>query len=48
MKEEELLAAKHVGEVMKIISDATHNTYDPDELLKVEPLFVNGIHTPAH
>lgn len=47
MKEEELLVAKHVGEVMKIIFDATHNTYDPDELLKVEPLSVNGIRTPA-
>lgn len=38
MKEEELLVAKHVGEVMKILSDATHNAYDPDELLKVKSL----------
>jgi hypothetical protein len=38
MKEEELLVAKHVGEVMKILSDATHNAYDPDELLKVQSL----------
>ena len=36
MKEEELLVANHVGEVMKILSDATHNAYDPDELLKVQ------------
>ncbi|KAG0573664.1 hypothetical protein KC19_VG198400 [Ceratodon purpureus] len=35
MREEELLAAKHVGEVMKILSDVTHSAYDPDELLKV-------------
>lgn len=36
MREEELLVAKHVGEVMKILSDITHSAYDPDELLKVE------------
>lgn len=35
MREEELLVAKHVGEVMKILSDVTHSAYDPDELLKV-------------
>lgn len=35
MREEELFAAKHVGEVMKILHDATHGAYDPDELLKV-------------
>jgi len=38
MREEQLLVAKHVGEVMKILSEATRSAYDPDELLKVENL----------
>ncbi|CAM6078912.1 unnamed protein product [Sphagnum tenellum] len=35
MKEEELIRTKHVGEVMKVLHDATDHAYDPDELLKV-------------
>jgi hypothetical protein len=39
MKEEELIRTKHVGEVMKVLHDATDHAYDPDELLKVLILF---------
>jgi hypothetical protein len=35
MKEEELIRTNHVGEVMKVLHDATDHAYDPDELLKV-------------
>lgn len=35
IKEEELVAAKHVGEAIKILQEATHCFYDPEELLKV-------------
>jgi hypothetical protein len=38
MKEEELIRTKHVGEVMKVLHDATDHAYNPDELLTV-PLF---------
>ncbi|CAK9221019.1 unnamed protein product [Sphagnum jensenii] len=35
MKEEELIRTKHVGEVMKVLHDATDHAYNPDELLTV-------------
>lgn len=39
IKEEELVLARHVGEAIKILQEATHCFYDPEELLKVP--FVN-------
>lgn len=35
IKEEELVLARHVGEAIKILQEATHCFYDPEELLKV-------------
>ncbi|KAI8558178.1 hypothetical protein RHMOL_Rhmol04G0069500 [Rhododendron molle] len=35
MKEEELLTANHVGEVINILQKTTHDLFDPDELLTV-------------
>lgn len=35
MKEEELLMANHVGDVINIIQRTTHHLFDPDELLTV-------------
>lgn len=35
MKEEDLMAARHVGEAVKIIQHLTHHLFDPDELLTV-------------
>eukprot|EP00252_Welwitschia_mirabilis_P000883 TRINITY_DN10875_c0_g2_i1.p1 TRINITY_DN10875_c0_g2~~TRINITY_DN10875_c0_g2_i1.p1 ORF type:complete len:362 (+),score=59.89 TRINITY_DN10875_c0_g2_i1:144-1088(+) len=35
IKEEELLAAQYVGDVISILQDATHHAFDPDALLKV-------------
>jgi len=43
MKEEELIRTKHVGEVMKVLHDATDHAYNPDELLTV-PLFFSCFH----
>ena len=38
MKEEELLVAQHVGDVINILQMTTHHLFDPDELLTVNPL----------
>ncbi|KAJ6710729.1 hypothetical protein OIU74_011565 [Salix koriyanagi] len=35
MKEEELLLAHHVGDVINILQKTTHHLFDPDELLTV-------------
>ncbi|KAK1389116.1 RabGAP/TBC domain-containing family protein [Heracleum sosnowskyi] len=35
MKEEELLVAQHVGDVINILQMTTHHLFDPDELLTV-------------
>jgi len=35
MKEEELLGAQQIGDVIKILQKTTHHLYDPDELLTV-------------
>ncbi|KAK8955822.1 hypothetical protein KSP40_PGU005593 [Platanthera guangdongensis] len=35
MKEEELLKAHHIGDVLNILQVASHHLYDPDELLTV-------------
>lgn len=35
MKEEELLCAHQVGDVINILQRATHHMYDPDKLLEV-------------
>ncbi|KAF8409660.1 hypothetical protein HHK36_005738 [Tetracentron sinense] len=35
MKEEELLMAHHIGDVISILQRTTHHLYDPDELLTV-------------
>ncbi|XP_074365527.1 uncharacterized protein LOC141706644 [Apium graveolens] len=35
MKEEELLVAQHVGDVINILQITTHHLFDPDELLTV-------------
>ncbi|KAL1818043.1 hypothetical protein DCAR_0522558 [Daucus carota subsp. sativus] len=35
MKEEELLVAQHVGDVINILQTTTHHLFDPDELLTV-------------
>jgi hypothetical protein len=35
MKEDELLAAQNIGDVINILHNTTHHAFDPDELLKV-------------
>lgn len=35
IKEEQLLRAKHVGEAINVLHEATHNAYDPEEVLTV-------------
>lgn len=35
MKEDELLAAQNIGDVISILHNITHHAFDPDELLKV-------------
>ena len=35
MKEDELLAAQNIGDVISILHNTTHHAFDPDELLKV-------------
>lgn len=35
MKEEELLCAHHIGDVISILQKTTHHLFDPDELLTV-------------
>lgn len=35
IKEEELLKTRHVGEAIRLLQEATHNAYDPEELLRV-------------
>lgn len=35
MKEEELILAQHVGDVIDILQKTTHHLFDPDELLTV-------------
>lgn len=35
MKEDELLAAQNIGDVISILQNTTHHAFDPDELLKV-------------
>lgn len=38
MKEEELVVAHHVGDVINIIQETTHHLFDPDDLLTVSQL----------
>lgn len=33
-----MLRAKHVGEAINILQEATHNAYDPEEVLTVIPV----------
>lgn len=35
MKEEEILSAHHIGDVIDVLQTTTHHLYDPDELLTV-------------
>jgi len=35
IKEEDLLRSTHVGEAIKVLQEVGHNTYDPEEFLKV-------------
>ncbi|CAM8890628.1 unnamed protein product [Rhodiola kirilowii] len=35
MKEDELLVAHHVGDIVKILQKTTHRLFDPDDLLTV-------------
>lgn len=35
IKEEQLLRARHVGEAINILQEATQNAYDPEEVLTV-------------
>lgn len=35
MKEEELLATHHVGDVINVIQNTTHHLFDPDDLMTV-------------
>lgn len=38
MKEEELVARHHVGDVINVIQRTCHHLFDPDELLTVTDL----------
>lgn len=45
IKEEDLLRSTHVGEAIKVLQEVGHNTYDPEEFLKVAFEQVGSIST---